>query len=253
MLKSSHLTEVHYATDCVANQFIATLPATDFETLSGHFSAVELKRHAIIHDTDRPIEAVYFLESGALSRVTRTPRGSSTEVAMIGRTGFVGLSAVLGSANAMHRSMVSLPGVALRIPAKDLSRAISTSPSIREHLLRYVRILIAVKSVVSLCNARHSLEARLTRWLLLAHDFSNSDVLPITHAQPAMMLGVRRSSVSDAIKKLECKGAVLRGRGDLTIRNRPALEKGACECYQLIRERSILSGVERSRYMLSCS
>lgn len=110
------------------------------------------------------------------------------------------------------------------------------SPQIREHLLRYVHTLINMKAQVSLCNARHDIDKRLARWLLLAHDRVQGD-LPVTHDLLATMLGVRRPGVTDALAKLEAEGIVSRSRGLLRVKDVAALKSRVCDCYRIIDER----------------
>ena len=46
------------------------------------------------------------------------------------------------------------------------------------------------------CNAVHSVEQRLSRWLLLAHDRVGKDEFPLTQEFAAMMLGAARPTVT---------------------------------------------------------
>ena len=104
----------------IQNLVLATLGKSDFELLRPHLTLVELKRNAILHDTNKPVEAVYFIETGVISRIARTLQDGSVEVAMVGRFGFIGVSIVLGATTALQRSVVQVPGQALRIDAKIL-------------------------------------------------------------------------------------------------------------------------------------
>lgn len=230
-------TEVPHRTGVVQNRFLATLPPAEFEQLRPYLRAVELKRHAVIHEANKPVEAVYFIESGVISRVARTQADGAVEVAMVGHFGLIGLSVILGTNLALHRTVVQIPGVALRIPASDLQAVMIRTPAIRDHLLRYVQLLMSQKAQVALCNAKHEIDKRLARWLLLAHERVSGPNLPVTHDLLAMMLGVRRAGVSEALAVLEAKGIVTKSRGALRIVSRDALKAHACECYRIIDER----------------
>lgn len=230
-------TEAPHKAGVVQNQFLATLSPADFEQLRPFLKVVELKRHAVIHDANKPVDAVYFVESGVVSRVARTQADGAVEVAMVGRSGLVGLSVILGTMIALHRTVVQIPGLALRISADDLQVIMLKNPSIRDHLLRYVQLLMSQKAQVALCNAKHEIDKRLARWLLLAHDRVAGNQLPVTHDLLAMMLGVRRAGVSEALSDLEARGIVSKTRGALKIVNRDALRAHACECYKIIDER----------------
>lgn len=221
----------------VQNRFLATLPPEDFEELRPFLRVVDLKRHAVIHEANKPVEAVYFIESGVVSRVARTQVDGAVEVAMVGRTGLVGISVVLGTMIALHRTVVQIPGQALRISAADLQLAMEKRPALRDHLLRYIQLLMNQKAQVALCNAKHEIDKRLARWLLLAHDRVVGDVLPVTHDLLAITLGVRRASISEALSKFEAEGIVSKTRGALRISSRDALQSCACECYRIVDDR----------------
>lgn len=230
-------TEAPHKAGIVQNHFLATLPPADFEQLRPFLRVVELKRHSVIHEANKPVDAVYFVESGVISRVARTQADGSVEVAMVGRSGLVGLAVVLGTMVALHRTVVQIPGLALRISATDLQSVMAKNPAIRDHLLRYVQLLMSQKAQVALCNAKHEIDKRLARWLLLAHDRVAGNLLPVTHDLLAMMLGVRRAGVSEALATLEGKGVISKTRGALKIVSLEGLKAHACECYRIIEDR----------------
>jgi CRP-like cAMP-binding protein len=238
MLKfRDRVTEAPHKSSVAQNHFLATMPPADFEQLRPYLRLVELKRHTVIHETNKAVDAVYFVESGLISRVARTQADGAVEVAMVGRFGLVGLSVVLGTMVALHRTVVQIPGLALRISAPDLQAIMARNPAIRDHLLRYVQVLMSQEAQVALCNAKHEIDKRLARWLLLAHDRVAGNLLPVTHDLLAMTLGVRRAGVSEALAGLEAKGVVAKSRGALKIVSREALKANACECYKIIEER----------------
>lgn len=221
----------------VQNLVLSTLPPESFALIRPHLTAVDLKRHSILHDTNRPVDAVHFVESGVLSRVARTQQDGQVEVAVVGRFGFVGVSVVLGTVVALQRTVVHVPGLALRIGADDLQRIMQESPAIRDHLLRYVQVLMTQKSQVSLCNAKHDIDKRVARWLLLARERLGDDRLPVTHELLASMLGVRRPGVSEALADLESEQIVRRSRGALLVVDAEKLRSRSCECYRIIYDR----------------
>jgi CRP-like cAMP-binding protein len=216
----------------VRNGFLAALPSDEFDLLRPLLTLVELKRRAVIHDENKIVDAVYFIETGIVSRVVRSPIDGSVEVAMVGSSGFVGLGVILGTMAALHRTTVLISGTALRISATALKGIMETNPSIREHFLRYVQILMAQKAHVSFCNAKHPLRARLARWLLSACQGIDGSELAITHSLIGRTLGVRREGVSHVMKDLETTGAVKGHRGVITIVDSDALKSCSCPCYR---------------------
>ena len=110
----------------------------------------------------------------------------------------------------------------------------NSNEAVRQQLLAYVHFLLIQNSQFALCNARHELQERLSRWLLLTHDRLDDDVIPVTHDLLSMMLGVRRAGITEALASLEEAGAVRRTRGAIEIADRSVLEQRACECYRII-------------------
>jgi CRP-like cAMP-binding protein len=231
-------TEAPLTAQFVRNKFLQSLSPYEFGQLKPDLTSVSLKKGAVVHEENRPVEAVYFIESGVVSRIARTQSDELVEIAMVGSSGFVGLSVVLGTSIALHRTIVLTPGEALRISAKRLLDIMGNVPSIRETLLRYAQILMTQNAHLSVCNARHNIESRLARWLLLAQDQLGDDTIPVTHDLLAMLLGVRRSGVSIVMQDFESRDILRKGRGTVTIRSRELLRQRSCECYGLVEEQS---------------
>jgi len=196
-----------------------------------------LKRNEILQDALHYPDAAYFIESGVVSRMVRTVRDGPVEVAVVGKFGFVGVSLVLGAAQTMQRSVVRVPGTALRIEAGAFRDILQQSPATREHMLRYVQLLIALNAQIALCNARHEISERVARWMLLAQDRLGGDRLPVTHGMIAAALGVRRPGVSKALSDFEAKGIIAGGRGTIRIRDMDGLCRQACECERILKDR----------------
>jgi len=96
--------------------------------------------------------------------------------------------------------------------------------------------LLVQNSQTVLCNARHQLEERLTRWLLLAHDRLEDDTIPLTQELLSTMLGVRRAGITTALERLERDGALRKKRGAVQIIDRTLVEQRTCECHWVIGE-----------------
>jgi CRP-like cAMP-binding protein len=218
----------------VRNQVLATLDEEAFGLLKPHLKRVELRRNAILLEANRPIESVYFIERGLVSRFAATPEDAPVETAIVGWFGFVGIGVVLGSERSLHRSVVQVAGEAITIPAETLREILETHSPIRDHLLKYVQLLIGLKAQIALCNAKHSIEQRVARWLLLAADRMDSNELPVTHESLAQTLGVRRPGVSDALSVLEDQSIVSKSRAAITLLRKDLLAEKSCACYRTI-------------------
>jgi CRP-like cAMP-binding protein len=218
----------------VRNRVLACLDRTSFRALAPHLKPVSLRRRAILQDHHHQVDQVHFIERGIASVYARTRSDGPVEVAIVGRFGLVGVSAILGVNRSPNRCQMQVPGEALSIPTLRLRQAMDAVPRIRQHFLNYVHALMVQNTQVALCAARHHLEQRLCRWLLLTSERLEDTVIPITHEMLSVNLGVRRAGISVALLRLQDAGAVETGRGVCVIRDRSLLEQRSCECYAII-------------------
>jgi CRP-like cAMP-binding protein len=217
----------------VRNCILRSLSPPDFNCIRPLLQPVTLKERLVLHEPNKHVEYVNFIETGVVSLMTLAS-GSILETALVGCHGVVGVSVALGAKTSAHRSIVLVSGSALRIRADELRELMHERPQIHEHLLRYVQSLMTHGSQMALCGVRHELEQRLACWLCLACDALGSDVLPITHEHLSMILGLRRAGVTEALSRFENQGLVQKKRGVLQLRERGPLEKKACGCYGII-------------------
>jgi CRP-like cAMP-binding protein len=160
--------------------------------------------------------------------------GSTIEVGTIGREGMSGAMLLMETDAMPYRYFVQIDGHAMRISAAHLKQAAQRSTELRRLILRYQSVVLAQSWQAAACNGLHSVQQRCCRWLLIAHDRSDTDEIPLTHEFLAMMLGVRRASVSDVLRPLQEAGCVSSARGLITILNRAGLETDTCECYRVM-------------------
>jgi CRP-like cAMP-binding protein len=219
----------------VRNRILASLPPDVLAELSPALQRVGLKQRDILQEANRPIEHVYFIESGVASLFARTKRDGPTEAAMIGRLGMVGIPVLLGTMRSPHRCLMQVSGEGLRIRAEDLRAAVDESAELRQRLFDFVHVLLVQNAQNVLCNARHELGDRLARWLLQAEERLDAPHIPITHVLLSTTLGVRRAGITAALANLEQAGALRRARGAVEILDRAVLEQKSCECYRIVR------------------
>ncbi|MEY2485256.1 MAG: hypothetical protein QOH39_904 [Verrucomicrobiota bacterium] len=215
------------------NVILGNLSLVDFVCLRPFLECVALKERVVLQEPNKRVEYINFVETGIVSLRTLAT-GSVLETAMVGRRGAVGASVVLGAVTSMHQSVVLVSGAALRIRVDDLHRLMHELPRIRDHLLQYVQALMIHGSQTALCGVRHGFEQRLACWLCLACDALDGDVLPVTHDDLSVILGLRRTGVTEALNRFEEEGLVRKMRGVLQIRERGRLEKKACGCYGIV-------------------
>jgi CRP-like cAMP-binding protein len=215
----------------IRNRLLATLPPADFGRLSASLTPVTLSLRQFLLEADEPIGAAYFIETGMVSYLHYLEGGDALELGLIGSEGMVGVPLILGVDISSLGGMVQMEGTALRIGPTALRQAFNESETLRNRLLRYMQALHIQVSQTAVCNKHHTLEERLTRWLLMAHDRAGEDQFPMTHEFMSLMLRVRRAGVSVTANLLKQAGLIRYRSGSITILYRPGLEDAACECY----------------------
>jgi CRP-like cAMP-binding protein len=217
------------------NRLLAALATRDFARVESNLEPVSLPLNQILLRRAKPITHIYFPQRGVVSLVQRLRDGGVIEVGLIGNEGLVGVPVLLGASTAPVEAMVQIPGSALRIQTHVLQDEITGNTALVPLLLRYAQALHIQITQTAACNGRHTLRERLARWLLMAHDRSTSDDLPLNHEFLSMMLGVRRSGVTVALSDLKSAGAIDSGRSNVTIVDRKGLREASCECYDSVR------------------
>jgi len=221
----------------VGNRLLAALPPADLDLLVRHFRLLELERDAVLVRSGDPIERIYFPLSGLIAFIMDMPSGQTVATAVVGNEAAVGVLSTLGPTRSPMTAVVRVAGLALQISPTRFHAALGRSRALNRAVQTLNRALMAQFQHVAACNALHSVEARLARWLLQVRDRADGDVLPLTQETLAEFLGVRRTTVTQVISKLRESGAIRsNARSSIEI-DRPRLEAAACECYQLMRRR----------------
>lgn len=219
------------------NRLLAALPQEDLERFFSELQPVSLTLKQILYEVGAPLEHVYFVERGVASVLTVLEGGSMIEVGMIDFEGIVGVAALLGAQISAQHVVVQIPGTALKMTAALGREAFRQSEAVRGVVLRFTENLLNVSAQTAACNRLHSIEQRCARWLLMAHDRAQSNVIPMTHEFLSSMLGVNRPGVTQAAGDLQRSGLILYRYGRVTIIDRDGLEAAACECQRTDHER----------------
>lgn len=217
------------------NLLLASLAEADFELLRPHLRTIDLKQKAVLVKTGDRLERVYFPHTAVISLFVGLAGGEMIDVAMIGRDSVVGAPAALDDRTALNDAVVQLAGAASTLDVAPLRRAVEQSESLRTTLIRHEQALFAQAQQSAACNASHSVEARLSRWLLRIHDLAGSATFPLTQEFLAQMLGVRRSSVSLVAHTLQKAGLIRYRRGYIEITDLEGLKECSCECYAVVK------------------
>jgi len=217
------------------NRLLAALPAYSLHRLRPQLAAVPLHAHDVIYHPDERISAVYFVESGLCSLMTTTREGHGVEAASIGNEGLLGLPVGLGAPSMPVETLVRMKGTALAMEEDAFRRELARDAALREVVNRYANALLVHLLQSAACNRLHGLEERCCRWLLGASDRLPAGPLPVTQELLAAALGVRRPSMTLALRTLQRAGLISYRRGQVTILNRRKLEAASCECYSVVR------------------
>ena len=217
----------------LGNRFLSLVGQDSLAPIAGSFETVRLRQGQSIHEPMQQIDHVYFLTKGLSSEIAMDDGGQRIEVGCIGFEGFAGVPAVLGVDRSPHRSFMETDGTALRIQTVRLMEAARADHALMSLLLRYVHVFMMQVAATALADGRYNVEQRTARWLLMAHDRLENDELPLTHDFLALMLGVRRSSVTNALHVVEGSGAIKASRSLIVVRDRDKLERLAGASYGL--------------------
>ena len=219
----------------LANQVLAALPATELDWLLRHSRTIELPQEMIVFEAGEAIERVFFPHSGVVSLVVELASGEMIEAAMIGREGVVGGLSALDSKTSSSRAIVQIAGAATAVDVEQVRYLGEKSPGFRTILIKHEKVLLAQSQQSAACNATHTIEARLSRWLLRCRDLVGSEDLRLTQEFIAQMLGVRRTSVSIVANTLQQAGLIKYKRGHIRVLDLEGLRESACECYETVR------------------
>jgi CRP-like cAMP-binding protein len=218
------------------NWLLAALTPEDLAYLEPHLEVVILPKGTILYEAGDPIRYAYFPHDAIVGLINVMEDGQFVEVAACGREGLIGLISAIVSREAFGRYKVQVPGTASRIALGTLQKAMTARPKLRRLILSYSEALLAQTFQTVSCNALHTVEARCCSWILNTRDRVDEDLLPLTHADLAELLGVQRSTVSTALHTLQTRGLIAQQRGGIIIADRAGLAEIACECYGKIRQ-----------------
>jgi CRP-like cAMP-binding protein len=217
------------------NRLLASLPSGVYSALTPHLKIVELKFGDVVAEAGSAIRQVYFPYSGVISLVVELEVGSMIETAMVGHDGVLNAAPALDGKVSLNKGIVQMAGSAGTIEVSRLRQLANEFEPLRSLLIRHEQVLFAQSQQSAACNASHTVEARMCRWLLHMRDFVGSDDLMLTQEFLAQMLGVRRPSVSIVASPLQKAGLIEYSRGRIRVLDVKGLKKEACECYDTVK------------------
>ena len=219
----------------IDNHLLASLPADVWSELRPQLEWVSLRVGMTLHEAGVVLSHAVFPTTATVSLVSSMKNGASSEVAVVGNEGVVGVCAFMAGGVSLTSAVVQSAGHGLRMKATAIDSAAKRSGPLMQALLRYTQALFMQMAQTSACNRHHGLEQRLCRWLLTHHDRGQGDELLATQERIAGMLGARREGVTAGAFKLQQAGVIGYSRGRITVLDRAGLEARSCECHDVIK------------------
>ncbi len=215
------------------NRLIDRLPEGEFRQLTSCGERVELPQGETLYRHYGPISHVYFPTKGCCCDIVPLDEGRQIEATTIGKEGMLGIHLALGLDFSPLKAVSVVPCEAIRVPVQSFLEIMGAGRSLDRLIKKYAAYCLLLASQMIACNATHTVEQRVCRRLLMAHDRVGQDEFPLTHELLGQMFGVRRQSITHVACMLREARFIKYWRGTITILNRRGLESASCECYKI--------------------
>jgi CRP-like cAMP-binding protein len=221
------------------NRLLRALPEADFQRLLPDLKTIPSTAKQVFHRHGEPVKFVYFPNGGVASVTAVMADGTMVETATVGNEGVVGIEAFFANdAIAPGETLMQVPDTSVeQLSVAAFRRETALNGAFANVVGRYAQAAMSQMMQSAACNARHHIEERCPRWLLMTHDRVGADTFHLSHEYLGVMLGVRRQSVTVVAGTLQSAGLITYKHGLVTVLNRKGLEAAACECYALVRRK----------------
>ncbi len=224
-----------FADNAIHNHLLAALPDAERQRWRPQLEPVNLALGQVLGESGWTASHVYFPTTAIVSLLYVLHDGGSTELAVVGREGVVGISAFMGGHSTPSQAVVRSAGRGFRLKAGFIGHAFETQAAVQHLMLRYTQALMTQMAQTAVCNRHHSVDQQLCRCLLHGLDRLPGNELVMTHELIANLLGVRRGGVTEAALKLQAAGLIRYHPGHITVLDRAALERRSCECHAVVK------------------
>jgi CRP-like cAMP-binding protein len=218
------------------NRLLAALPHDVLHRWYRHLECCTSPLGQVLCESGAGQRHAYFPTSAIVSLMGLTEDGQSTEIAVVGQEGVVGISLFMGGGSTTGRAVVQSAGQGFRLAAHVLMHEFNQGGVVMHLMLRYTQALITQMAQTAICNRHHRVEQQLCRCLLNSLDRRPGNELVMTQELMASMLGVRREGVTEAALKLQRAGVISYARGHIAVLDRDGLLERACECYGVVKK-----------------
>lgn len=228
------------------NQLLAVLSKEELQRLQPHLKKVDLFQGDVLHEAETPPEYVFFLEEGVAALSVTSPEGTELNLSIVGSESTVGERAIFREGSFIIRCQMLTDGSGYKISPKIFKSEFEKNGKLHEFVIGRLETRLTETSQTALCSHMHTIEQRLSRWLLNLADRLESDELQLTQDYISNMLGVHRPGITLAAIALQDAGYISYSRGHISIVNRRGLEELACECYEIIKKAIELNSTIKS-------
>jgi CRP-like cAMP-binding protein len=217
------------------NELLAALSPDMLQRWAPQLEWVDMPLGQVLYTSGETPQHVFFPTTAMVSLLYVSENGSTSEIAVVGKEGLVGISVFMGGGSTPSRAEVQCAGSGFRLDAQLMRNEFNLGGAAMHLTLRYTQALITQMAQTAVCNRHHALDQQLCRWLLLSLDRVVGTELVMTQELISANLGVRREGVTEAARRLQEAGVIQYARGRITVLDRPALEARSCECYGVVK------------------
>jgi CRP-like cAMP-binding protein len=225
------------------NLLLSALPGDVREKIEPKLQKVNVGKGEMVLRPGVTPSTVLFPANCIVSLVTEVESGGAVEAGMVGYEGFVGLSALLRGDSLNIKGVVQVEGEAESLPT-EVFRHHLQDERFRDLMGRHAEFLFTLASQSVACQAYHSVEQRLARWLLMVHERLQSEQLPLTQEFLASMLGVQRPTVTVTARLLQSAELISYRHGKIRLLDVAGLKDLACDCYPVGRVQRMAELIE---------
>jgi CRP-like cAMP-binding protein len=217
------------------NGLLAALPPEDQARIVPHLTSMTLPLGAVVYEPGDRLQHIYLPATAVFSLLQVTDDGATTEIAVIGRDGLLGLAAFMGGEPVPSRAIVQTEGLTYCLDVDFAKEELARGGQLQDLVLRFSQALITQMAQTAICNSHHPVFQQFCRWLLLSLDRLDSNSLPVPGDLIAELLGVRAATVAEVAERLQSMGAIRYDGCRVEVLDRHSIETQACGCYHVVR------------------
>jgi len=214
-----------------SNGLLRHLDKKDYELLGPHLSVGESSSSEVLYHPGDLVETVYFPCGPTLvSLAVAAEEHRDVDTVLVGNEGAVGGVIGGGFLPAYSRIAVRVGGPLARLPVRKLNDLKYRSAGLRRLFERYSDYVVAQLCQSAACNAGHSIEQRLAKWILHIVEHTRLEHVTLTHEELAGLLGIGRTYLTRVLQGLKAEGLLDTARGEVRICDEAGLQKRSCRC-----------------------